>query len=545
VSVGGNSQTSWRAQEIEAVKKLFIAFTSRDDSTGTAMVAAVLFDAAAAGRSSADGLTREQLIEAVNDRLEADGKPQSYSLTRLTTDLDRVSGSIAAFGEKYPHLPRVRGPTLNQRGDSIKRLWLEVELGPEPQPEPRGEGGITPGEQPGPAALTPIFAWLGDRYRQLPPDRRVEVIRKSRKGASGIIAALIILVFGCVAYKPVRNWLWLHVVVTPELALIDHSVSGVCADGHPLAYVRFSHLPSRRPLALLRNGHVLESYAAPADTLSLRDGGILANTTTVYRIGIRDAWSGKYLVSPSAVAYVPPCAPASAGPTVDAIEATPLTGDAPLAVTFTARVRDPHGDPLRYRWSFGDGETRTTDQPTITHVFRYAGQWPVSGDVANRHGGEASLNAAPDINVRHGPLPPLLSAAEEYRQYGYGDVTPAAGPVGTVFRFRAFPRRSTRGAAPVSYQWTDNKCAQRVCSSPDLATPEYSVRIDIAGQYTFGVNIRYADGQQETLPVAVVNVGYREHVRPDRTRWIEPVPPGSRDYRSIKDDARSATSSAQ
>jgi hypothetical protein len=420
-------------------------------------------------------------------------------------------------------------------------------------------GAGAPNDMRVPAGLKPLFMWLIARYSNLAPERRSEFhAHAKRNTVVGFFYAVFILLAGC-SIPAIREWLWLHVIVTPELALVDQNVSGDCVEGHPLAYVSFSNLPKKRPLTLLRNGQVLESYTADADTLSLTDPRVLPGTTNVYRVGVRDTWSGKYIVSPSAVAYVPSCA--GAAPIVDRIEAAPREGDAPLTVTFTAHVHDPDGDPLRYTWSFGDGEAKTTDEASITHVFPYAGDWPVSGRVTNRHGGEASLNAAPHIKVLHGPLPPVLSQVELYRQYGNGKVTPSAGPPGTVFHFRAFPRRSTRGAAPVSYQWTDDKCReaaivraathtplpQRVCTSPDLGSPEYNRRIDAAGQYTFSVNIRYADGQQESLPVAVVNVGVREYLFRLATgepgHAIKPVPAGSHDYSPITEDSAPATSS--
>jgi PKD repeat protein len=48
----------------------------------------------------------------------------------------------------------------------------------------------------------------------------------------------------------------------------------------------------------------------------------------------------------------------------------PYEGDEETAITFTASGSvDPDGDPLTYRWDFGDGSTAETTSETITHTY--------------------------------------------------------------------------------------------------------------------------------------------------------------------------------
>ncbi len=50
------------------------------------------------------------------------------------------------------------------------------------------------------------------------------------------------------------------------------------------------------------------------------------------------------------------------------IQATPSSGPAPLAVTFSsAGSSDPDGDPISYSWNFGDGGTSTQRSPSHTY----------------------------------------------------------------------------------------------------------------------------------------------------------------------------------
>jgi PKD repeat protein len=66
-----------------------------------------------------------------------------------------------------------------------------------------------------------------------------------------------------------------------------------------------------------------------------------------------------------------------------AFSATPVTGTAPLAVSFTDTST---GSPTSWSWNFGDGGTSTAQNPT--HTYRAAGKYTVSLTVSNASGSD-------------------------------------------------------------------------------------------------------------------------------------------------------------
>ncbi len=83
------------------------------------------------------------------------------------------------------------------------------------------------------------------------------------------------------------------------------------------------------------------------------------------------------------------------------LSARPTLGEAPLEAAFQAQASDPDGDPLEYRWDFGDG-TRLDGGPHQTHLYAEAGLYEATVQVSD---GRESATAGITIEA-FGGLPP-------------------------------------------------------------------------------------------------------------------------------------------
>jgi PKD repeat protein len=87
------------------------------------------------------------------------------------------------------------------------------------------------------------------------------------------------------------------------------------------------------------------------------------------------------------------------------IEASAMTGAAPLAVNFSAVASDPDGQVVGYRWDFGDGQSST--EPTASHVYQAVGTFTARLTVTDDGGASASASATVTVNN-----PPMPSGSE-------------------------------------------------------------------------------------------------------------------------------------
>jgi chitinase len=87
-------------------------------------------------------------------------------------------------------------------------------------------------------------------------------------------------------------------------------------------------------------------------------------------------------------------------PPVAAASATPTSGMAPLSVTFSsAGSSDPDGSIVSFAWSFGDGGTSTSANPS--HAYSTAGAYTATLTVTDNRGATASKSVA--ISVQASP----------------------------------------------------------------------------------------------------------------------------------------------
>ena len=123
---------------------------------------------------------------------------------------------------------------------------------------------------------------------------------------------------------------------------------------------------------------------------------------------------------------------ASPAPLAASASASPVSGDAPLAVTFggTASGGRP---PYSYAWTFGDGTTGSGANPT--HTYTAPGVY--GANLTVRDSGTNVTTASVTVSVA-APLAVLATA------------TPSSGPAPLTVRFTA---ATTGGTSPVSFLW--------------------------------------------------------------------------------------------
>ncbi len=174
-----------------------------------------------------------------------------------------------------------------------------------------------------------------------------------------------------------------------------------------------------------------------------------------------------------AVLLLPQSLPSGAPQAV--IQATPLSGEAPLRVRFDGSgSSDPEdGGQLTFRWDFGDGESETGPS-TVEHLFDLPGSYAVTLTVADSWNIEASSQVAIDVAAPAPiPAPPnaVLSA------------NPVSGEPPLDVQFDG--SGSTSGVAITSYSWVFGD--GELVSGPQAHVAH---RYQQAGLYTARLTVR-------------------------------------------------------
>lgn len=105
--------------------------------------------------------------------------------------------------------------------------------------------------------------------------------------------------------------------------------------------------------------------------------------------------------------------------------AAPATGGAPLTVRFSASgSSDPDGDPLTYRWAFGDGSAATT-QAGSEHVYEQPGTYTATLTVDDGRGQTATDTVR--VVVGNDPPVPRITAPAAGATFRAGEVVDLAG----------------------------------------------------------------------------------------------------------------------
>src|SRR5262249_48046787 len=121
--------------------------------------------------------------------------------------------------------------------------------------------------------------------------------------------------------------------------------------------------------------------------------------------------------------------------------ASPQGGPPPLTVSFSsAGSTDPEGQPLTYSWTFGDGTSSTSANPT--HTYALAG--PYTARLTVSDGVNSTIGAPLTISVGQLPVPTILTPLDG-----------ATFVAGDVISFSGDATDAIDGALPASaYTWT-------------------------------------------------------------------------------------------
>lgn len=103
-------------------------------------------------------------------------------------------------------------------------------------------------------------------------------------------------------------------------------------------------------------------------------------------------------------------------PVVDELIADKTSGRVPLTVTLRATATDAEKDAMQYTWDLGNGETKTTDEPVLTHTFTAIGEYEIKV-TATDPAGLASNSSM--LSVYAGNIAPQVSIAIKGNQTFY------------------------------------------------------------------------------------------------------------------------------
>jgi PKD repeat protein len=90
--------------------------------------------------------------------------------------------------------------------------------------------------------------------------------------------------------------------------------------------------------------------------------------------------------------------------------ADPATGSAPLQVQFSSTAADPDGDPLIYRWTFGDGGSALGSNPS--HTYTKPGSYTATVTVRDPDGNVGTDTVQITVNAVGNQIPMVVTAAD-------------------------------------------------------------------------------------------------------------------------------------
>jgi len=163
------------------------------------------------------------------------------------------------------------------------------------------------------------------------------------------------------------------------------------------------------------------------------------------------------------------------------VAATPMSGRAPLAVSFTGSATDPDGTIASYSWTFGDGGTSTLQNPS--HTYQSAGNYTATLTVTDNLGARGTATVgivvSPPANQ-----PPTASAS--------ANPTSGAAPLAVSFTGSG----SDPDGTIASYAWSFGDA-----TTSSLQNPSHTYQS--AGNYAATLTVTDNAGATGTASVAI------------------------------------------
>jgi PKD repeat protein len=190
----------------------------------------------------------------------------------------------------------------------------------------------------------------------------------------------------------------------------------------------------------------LDSFTR-ADTTSQTDGNVAFTYTqpgTFIAAYLMTQQNGGTLLQTLTIGV----SPSPSAPTVT-VQASAISGFAPLTVDFTVSALTFDGTVIAYLWDWnGDGtEDQSTPVPTASHTFTAAGSYTVIATAVDAVGNLSTANVVITVSQAPAPAPqpPSVTLTSNASQFPGGPTT------GQVLAFTATP--TLGGGAIVSYSW--------------------------------------------------------------------------------------------